>query len=1642
MKKIYSLILGIALAIPSFAQLNQLWNSQYNNPSGNNSFIDDANKVVSDGIGNFYVTGYSHGDVTTIKYDVSGNQIWVKNYNGPYNGSDYGASLALDNLGNLFVVGYEGTGAGAASDMLTIKYDTAGNFLWSRIFSGTNLTGGDIARAVTCDPSGNVYVTGKVFSSGAYENMATLKYSPSGTLMWSQVLNGPGLGNDCGLDIALDNSSNVFVAGYLSYNTTLTKGGLVKYNNAGVLQWSVSAAGNTGYDYHSDLLITSTNQVYVVGKYDAGGMGINGRIERYNPITSAVIWSTYYNNSGAGADEFQKLARDPVTGNLFVSGNTRNPISVNTEMLMAKYDSIGVFQWARLNTGSGAFADFGLDIVLDGSGNAWSSGYVENATGMRDLAVVEYNSAGTQLYFDTYNNPYNSYEEAYSMVYYNSNVYVAGFTTTAATYEDYLFIKYNTAGSRTWIKTFTTGSAPADFSTAVTTDIAGNIYIAGTTNLTSTSYNDILVLKYNSAGVFQWQYAYSGTANFQSDNTTGITVDNAGNVYVSGYVVNTGTLKDGIAIKLNSAGILQWNAIYNNATQNKDDVFNAIEVDAGGNVYVTGYSTNTASSTTDILTVKYNSAGVQQWAPMYNGTALGSNDLGNDLEVDATGNVYVTGKAMFTASLDDIMTIKYTSAGAVVFAVNYLNLTNYNDLGKYCKLAPSGYLYVTGYKKYVGGSKDIITIRYNTTTGVASNYNIVVNNLGDEEPYALAVDANNNVFISGSSSAASGTDVMTMKYSPLLVQQWLKTKTGNSTPLSMDLGSSISVSASAGKVYTSGSIENGPLNSKDIAIVVYDTLGNLLNYLEINNTQNTYDYPTAVIPDTSLNIAVVGWFGWNSDADILISKYCNPATVGSLAIASSSVCPGTSGVVYTVNPVTGATSYNWTYGGTGVTITGSGPSVTLNFSPTATSDTLYVSAVNACGPGNPLKYYITVKPPANVLLEFLWPIGNDTVCAGTIVDFHPAGSMWTTLLWSPGGYTNTGNRGYYIDSSFTVTIIGTTSGGCKDTASINMTALPIPNADFTSSTTTITPGSVVNYTNTSTGSPTSFSWTFSGGTPSSSLTPSPSGILYSTSGSYTTQLLVTNSFGCKDSLNIPYYVNVSGPLPALNEIYTNGTNSYTMCDGAEAEKKYQLLLYNNATNGYITKIDGNGNVIWTKEFTGTFVTKVAIADSNHYYIASVMDKLPIGNYTVVTLLNRDGNMQWQKKYDNAASSLFQVNSIAPTKNKGAVMLLKYNPGGVYGYIAVKLDTLGNIVWSQSGYPSLQDMEPAQIMETMKGDVVLLNSVSSSPPSTYNFILVKYSSSGVYQWYKTIGNTLIPIRNVHMKENSDSSFVLMGDDAMLGPGSNIVFAKADKNGNGLWTKQLTWGLGWFFDAGLALNSAGNISLAISFEDTDFGGGGFHETSFGLFGYDKNLDTLKWNSWIKGSSNWSDSYFSNLYKPVLKSMFDGDFAVYTTYHEYFSGQWKPMMMRSYINGNFAGCYEDTLMPHIYNLILTSPGISMTMGAYPITPVVYSNAFGTISLTHVTCSSAIITGAGINKPEELLMTLFPNPANDEVNVLLPGSSGNINIYNAMGSLVYSIKVLAPEIKIDFSNFNSGIYLLEWMNDVSRQVSRVVKQ
>ena len=351
-------------------------------------------------------------------------------------------------------------------------------------------------------------------------------------------------------------------------------------------------------------------------------------------------WVSHYASGLPSTGDMATAIAVDGSGNVYVTGWSWGSSDTGDDYTTVKYNSAGVEQWVARYNGPGNNYDRAAALAIDGSGNVYVTG-VSWSSGWYDYNTVKYNSAGVEQWVARYNGPGNNYDRAAALAIDGSgNVYVTGLSEGSRTYYDYATVKYNSAGVEQWVARYNGPGNNDDYATALSIDGSGNVYVTGESWGSYTGY-DYTTVKYNSAGVEQWAARYNEPGN-ASDEATALAVDGSGSVYVTGWSVGSGTRADYATVKYNSAGVEQWVARYN-GPGNSDDYATALSIDGSGNVYVTGESWG-SDTWYDYATVKYNSAGVEQWVARYNGPE-NSDDYATALSIDGSGNVYVTGRS-------------------------------------------------------------------------------------------------------------------------------------------------------------------------------------------------------------------------------------------------------------------------------------------------------------------------------------------------------------------------------------------------------------------------------------------------------------------------------------------------------------------------------------------------------------------------------------------------------------------------------------------------------------------------------------------------------------------------------------------------------------------------------------------------------------------------------------------------------------------------------------------------------------------------------------------------------------------------------------------------------------------------------------
>jgi uncharacterized delta-60 repeat protein len=340
-------------------------------------------------------------------------------------------------------------------------------------------------------------------------------------------------------------------------------------------------------------------------------------------------------------------------------------------------------------------------------------------------------------------------------------------------------------------------------------------------------------LEPNDSNVIQeWVARHDGPSN-DNDNPYAMAIDSNNNVYVTGYHLEGGG--DYTTIKYDPNGTELWIATYNGPSNGGDEAY-AIAIDSNDNIYVTGKSRGIGGGA--FATVKYNPNGNELWVARYdintNESAKGVaryDNPGNDgaakaIVIDSLNNIYVTGRSKGTATGYDYATIKYAPDSNVpVWVARYSN----PDIG-------------------IGDDADA--------------------------PYAIAVDSNSNVYVTGKSNGVVGWDYATIKYNSIGTELWVARYNGPANKKS-DEAKAIVIDSHDNIYVTGESYDETDSDGHDYATIKYTPDSNVPVWIaRYNGPRNDGDYATAIAIDSSDYIYVAGYsYGVGTLTDFATVKY-------------------------------------------------------------------------------------------------------------------------------------------------------------------------------------------------------------------------------------------------------------------------------------------------------------------------------------------------------------------------------------------------------------------------------------------------------------------------------------------------------------------------------------------------------------------------------------------------------------------------------------------------------------------------------------------------------------------------------------------------------------------------------------------------
>ena len=375
------------MAIIKYSQNGGLqWQYFYNNNNGN--YEDRAYGIVVDQNDNIFITGYTSensDDFCTIKLTASGTVGWVRKFDG--GGEDRAYGIVVDNLNNIIVTGTSYRGPSTGIDIFTRKYDAAGNQLWSYTYNGTG-NGEDRPYGIIVDQSDNIIITGTTYSLSSISlDYLTFQLSPSGSLVWADIYNGSGGGEDRAYGIVTDQADGkIFVTG-------------------------MSQGIGSGFDY-------------LTRGYDSYG---------------ALLFSKDFNGTG-NSDDIARSITHTTNNEIVITGSSRSgPATGSENILTIRYDENGDLLWSVCDSGTTNNTDIAYKVVTPQNSNNYVTvlGYTTGISG-KDILLLSYSNTGNLFRKYIINGSGNKNDIAYDGISINNDLVYAGFVTNSNNNTDFI----------------------------------------------------------------------------------------------------------------------------------------------------------------------------------------------------------------------------------------------------------------------------------------------------------------------------------------------------------------------------------------------------------------------------------------------------------------------------------------------------------------------------------------------------------------------------------------------------------------------------------------------------------------------------------------------------------------------------------------------------------------------------------------------------------------------------------------------------------------------------------------------------------------------------------------------------------------------------------------------------------------------------------------------------------------------------------------------------------------------------------------------------------------------------------------------------------------------------------------------------
>ncbi|HEY1169995.1 MAG TPA: Ig-like domain-containing protein [Verrucomicrobiae bacterium] len=453
-----------------------------------------------------------------------------------------------------------------------------------------------------------------------------------------------------------------------------------------------------------------------------------------------------------------------------------------------------------------------------------------------------------------------------------------------------------------WTNVFDGGTSREDRPAVVARDNAGNFFVGGYA-VTETNNLDILVMKYGPDGTLSSTWPdvgygvgvrrYNGTGN-DRDTVAAMTTDVAGNLYVAGTLGKSGIATtapddDACVLKYDPNGNL---AMVIRLTPGSFDSSVAMHVGGTGRIYLL---VRQGTSLGTMYLYEANGTLSSAWPNIGNGTGIRRLPFeGQSFVVAPDQSVYVLGRQNhYMNYVDQELTItKLAPNGVGVWTNYYAGPIAGNDTAVKIALAPDGEIVALGNAPGNGVGTDYLLWRLQPDGSPSAAWPDVGQGAGVrrydanarvDTARSLKIDAQGNTYVSGSASRfPSNYDFVTWKLDPQgnPSAEWPDIGFGQGIRIYQGAGTSADevwdmALDAQGNVFVTGRGNSGPNTTYpyDALTISYARTGEVLWKATYSGGSNIVDTGMCILTDDSRGVFVVGYTGPSPQTDVFVAKY-------------------------------------------------------------------------------------------------------------------------------------------------------------------------------------------------------------------------------------------------------------------------------------------------------------------------------------------------------------------------------------------------------------------------------------------------------------------------------------------------------------------------------------------------------------------------------------------------------------------------------------------------------------------------------------------------------------------------------------------------------------------------------------------------